>query len=416
MNQHGFTHLVVLSVIAVIAMSMIGVMAYFRMQANELAADENTNTVVNNTNSTSNTNSVADNTEGWKTYTNDVYSIKYPSDWVAGDEQVNAGGVIRVASFRPETVHEDFIWGIWEYDTTQTIDALAAQMGKQFSDRSETRTSITVDGVPATQVTVTTQQYPDWVSTNVYIPTAQGLIAISDGAVAHFPFSAFLSSFQFVVTTQSGSTTVSADDTWNTYTNYDLGFSINIPKQAWVGEGGCHWATNSYRPDNAEVPIATFEETNGVYVAQAYYYLLSGETVQNDIHYFSKCTKTDNSISHLSQNSQNFHFVVATVSSEAELNSFIQQHYGGSDCSLESKSESVIQPGTFDVTVHSGGPGSNCWINYGTKLKYYPSGQTVVSWNTGQSISFFSANPEVAANVSSFYDNDISDSFRFIEQ
>ena len=105
----------------------------------------------------------------------------------------------------------------------------------------------------------------------------------------------------------SQSQIVSQNETWNLYTNYNLGFSILIPKSMYHSYGACEWkkTENSYRPLMGEVSVKVFEEGDHAYISSQYSYELSGERVENNIHYYSSCERQDNSLSKL-EDKENF--------------------------------------------------------------------------------------------------------------
>ncbi|MFC1662838.1 hypothetical protein ACFL04_01565 [Patescibacteria group bacterium] len=210
--------------------------------------------------------------------------------------------------------------------------------------------------------------------------------------------------------TLTGSTTESIDDTWNRYTNNDLGFYLNIPKQAWFGYAGCEWQTDSYRPTGGMLPVKTFEGDDSVIIAQESLYELSGETEEADgTHNFSECNLVNNSYERLSSDPpQTWHFKTATVTNDSELNDFVDTNFGTGVCNVDSQTESDLQAGVFDVAINSGGPDSGCFLNYAFVVKYYPDGNIAVTWDLGQASSFATEDFEPL-------DPEMTNSFRFIE-
>ncbi len=130
-------------------------------------------------------------TADWKTYTNNSvgYSVKYPSDWRVESANPNLVG------FVPTSVGEDVAWTV-NIITNKTIDEIAADMGKQFgTDRNEKRATVTVDGVKATEITVTTTTIPNWVFKQVVVPNGNQFITLSNGAIDDSRFNDFVQSF-----------------------------------------------------------------------------------------------------------------------------------------------------------------------------------------------------------------------------
>lgn len=213
--------------------------------------------------------------------------------------------------------------------------------------------------------------------------------------------------------TKTDSSLTSIDQTWNLYTNHKYGFSINVPKKMFHGSGSkCEWKTDSYRPKGGIVPVKIFEGEN-IYISSEYFYELTGESERNDIHYYSRCDKVNNSFSYLRDDKyfqqQSWEFVIKNISSDSELENFIKERYG-SGCKLSSKNPSS-QSGIFDVSIQGDGKDleeTKCRLNYMTVLKYYPAKNKAVSWHLGQAATFVA--DESYQNV---YDQEMVDSFKF---
>lgn len=119
----------------------------------------------------------------WQTYTNqDVYlpyEIKYPNEWRLVQYNLGIG-------FGPQEVKEDVLWGVAYYETAYyTLDQLAAEFGKQFSDKKQTRQDIKINNIPAIKFTTTTPSITDWYSESIVIPTDTTYIVISNGAITN---------------------------------------------------------------------------------------------------------------------------------------------------------------------------------------------------------------------------------------
>ena len=196
------------------------------------------------------------------------------------------------------------------------------------------------------------------------------------------------------------SESVSLDDTWNLYTNYDLGFSMKIPKNIYHSYGACEFKTdeNSYRPKMALVPVKVVEQEDQVFVTTEYFYELGGEQVKDGTHYYSTCNKVDNSLAKLEDpktfQEQLWKMIGKSVSTDQELEKFIQDNYGAG-CKVGEK-KTTSQEGVFDVAIDTGGYSSleeasahGCAINYQYYLKYAPTQKHAVTWVFGQSYKFF---------------------------
>lgn len=213
----------------------------------------------------------------------------------------------------------------------------------------------------------------------------------------------------------SGTAITSVDSDWNRYTNYDVGFSIEIPQQFYHYYGAmCDWDGTSYRPAGDFVDSAVFTGTDEMYISSANFYNMSGETVVDGVTNYANCDLVANSLAALQANTywqqQSWRFEWRNgINNDADLESFLQDRYG-SGCSLGSK-DPAAQPGTFDVKIEGDGLdlGSTlCPINYATVVRYSPSDHLVVAWDLGQAITF-----PADSTWMTVYDQDMVDSFRF---
>lgn len=164
--------------------------------------------------SSTSTTAATDVTANWKTYTNSKYSfsVKYPKtdatgsypssintseEWIA--KEITVGGTLATINFGPpSSAQGGYIWGINVMSgSTTTLDKQIAGQGDQWSDRKESKQTITIDGSTATIVTVTTASQPDWISKVVYIEKGGNIFEISNGAIQSTSFDPFYKSFQF---------------------------------------------------------------------------------------------------------------------------------------------------------------------------------------------------------------------------
>jgi len=212
------------------------------------------------------------------------------------------------------------------------------------------------------------------------------------------------------------------DETWFNYTNYELGFSINFPRTKIHFMGSCKWneenGDHSYRPEPSHVPVSIFEDVDTVYITSEYRHELGGETRETSADggtriFFSECLAVPNSLELLRDPEyyqEKWEIVARDVHDDEELDAFLKARYG-SGCSLGEKVASG-QEGVYDVTIQGDGKHfseSQCPLNYGTVVKYYPEGNKVIAWDTGQSYHF-------SADVNNLvtYDQEMIDSFRFL--
>lgn len=144
-----------------------------------------------------------DITSNWNTYssTEQGFTIKYPKKLDKYPEawQYEELGTtdFGVGFGTPSSKSGGYIWGVGAYDNGN-LEELIKQMGSQFSDRQELRQDITINGAPAFLVTVTTNQYQDWISKNVYIQKDSKIYIIGNGAIDLSEFDSFYNSFKFI--------------------------------------------------------------------------------------------------------------------------------------------------------------------------------------------------------------------------
>jgi len=222
------------------------------------------------------------------------------------------------------------------------------------------------------------------------------------------------------------SETLVLDEIWLQYTNYQLGFSIKYPRAVMYFYGSCKWneehGDHSYRPELSFVPVKVFEDGNTVYIANEYYHELTGETKETDARggtrtFYSDCRAVTNNLELLRDPENRYHqmwkIVVQDVYNDEELDSFLKSRYGAG-CNLGEKIASAQQEGVYDVHILGDGKDwseSACPINYGYIVKYYPEGNKVIAWNTGQAYTFVGDK-----EYTKIYDDEMRDSFRFITE
>jgi len=211
---------------------------------------------------------------------------------------------------------------------------------------------------------------------------------------------------------------ISLDQTWNLYKNKEFGFSIKVPKNVYDYSGAeCIWKENndhSYRSGGGFVPVKIIEEQNEIFIGTEYFYKPVGETIENGRKYYSSCQKVDiQSAYQLIENDfvhdLYWRIIVKKIDDKSQLDFFIKDKYGGG-CSYGGERPST-QPGVYDVIVQGDGKPmseSDCFINYGTVLKYHPASQVLVSWDTGQAYTFVGDDKNEIT-----YDDEMVSSFKF---
>jgi len=266
---------------------------------------------------------------------------------------------------------------------------------------SETEVAVTTSG--ASQVTM--------------IPEIEETNAVDEVIPTPVEVSAEVDTVEEVSETPNkASEIIDLDETWNLFLSHELGFSIKFPKEMAAMVGSCYWneEQESYRLEMAFRPVGIFEDADAVYIAPQHYFELAGERVDGGKHYYDECNQITNSLELLREERemsmvQFWQLVVEEIHDEDELDSFIKARYF-SGCSLGEQSASN-QDGVYDVQIQGDGLGldGTCPMNYGYKVKYFPSGGRVIAWNTGQAPTFLSA-----VDWSAGYDFEMIESFQFL--
>jgi hypothetical protein len=144
-----------------------------------------------------------DQTANWKIYTNTKlnFSVKYPTTTSKFNENwyYEEGGVGQVVRFgTPSSKSGGLIWAINAYDKGYSnLENLISIPGSQFKDRKEARQDITVDGIPAKLVTLTTKEFKDWIHKGIYFEKDGKIYEITNGSVDQPEFELFYKSFKF---------------------------------------------------------------------------------------------------------------------------------------------------------------------------------------------------------------------------
>ena len=185
------------------------------------------------------------------------------------------------------------------------------------------------------------------------------------------------------------SDTIDVPDGFRSYTNENLGFSLNVSLQV-KGTGK--------QSDSLEI----IESGNVVYL-----------TYKSNYYYAETLKRSKSSLSDIEKTKGiPWGIMVRTVNSEQELTTLIKNRYG-SGCSIGSQ-EQVGDTGTYRVMIKGDGLGmdkTKCPINYVTAVKYSPNLKKAAIWDIGQDVSFVKlVNDEIIP-----LDEEMVNSFIFIK-
>lgn len=216
------------------------------------------------------------------------------------------------------------------------------------------------------------------------------------------------------------------DENWNIYTNSKLGFSVKVPKLNLSSYGNCEFVEsdndNSYRPKDSLVSVNIFEDGSNVYIADGYYYKLTGERKESSdfgghISYFSGCEKTNITLEMLkNRDNKDYYFNkgwdinVIDVLNKEDLEKNIKEHYGSS-CGIKVSDESIDEGNkVFEVSIIRDGKdleSSKCFVNYMYKIFYNPDRNKAIYWDLGQA-------PTFRVTDAKHLDQDMVKSFKFL--
>ncbi len=144
----------------------------------------------------------------WQTYRSSYgFEIQYPPVWKIvselGSKKVSYPTTILLSvSFGTGTFGNEGYDGelfVSAYDKQSiSVEQYIKDMGKQFSDRQEKRENLTLNGVPAVKVTVTTPSHPSWIYEAVIVEQQDRFYVMSNGAVKRDSFTDFYKSFKLI--------------------------------------------------------------------------------------------------------------------------------------------------------------------------------------------------------------------------
>ncbi|MBI5414214.1 S-layer homology domain-containing protein [Candidatus Peregrinibacteria bacterium] len=175
------------------------------------------------------------------------------------------------------------------------------------------------------------------------------------------------------------------DETWNEYKNTKRGYSIKIPRKI---------ETQNCEKKTTKIPVETFENSDGVYVSETYYY----ENSASD-----NCAQKTTSLSSLQERTVAlWKIIVEDVESEAALNDVIAKA-SEPGCRAGEK-KSTAQEGTYDVKIIAK-EGAECHSMTTLQFLYSPQKKKVAHWSRGIESIFW--------NGGKAYDPEMTESFRF---
>jgi len=209
---------------------------------------------------------------------------------------------------------------------------------------------------------------------------------------------------------------------WYQYTNYRLGFTMEIPRLMYRHDATCYWkegeGDSSFRPEGGLMPVVVVEGEDRVYITSKYLmYLTEPTQIPSGAGYrseFGGCDLLPASVEVLEEDdSSSYKWVVAVrpIENEEDLELLIDSYYD--PCYQLGEMELDEERGYYYVKMAGDGkpPGeSECLVNFGYTIKYSPELGIAATWFMGQSVHF----PANETN-DPYYDARMLDSFRFIK-
>jgi len=133
----------------------------------------------------------------WVNYTSTNYNLSffYPKGWLINDSASTEQHAFVGIRLTPPTMSGDFQWGILVHESSATtIDKIIADIGDQFTDRQVQKEKITVNGLSATKVLVTTATIPTWYAETIIITKDKMIYQVNNGAIKDDKFETFYKS------------------------------------------------------------------------------------------------------------------------------------------------------------------------------------------------------------------------------
>jgi hypothetical protein len=198
------------------------------------------------------------------------------------------------------------------------------------------------------------------------------------------------------------------------YTDDSLGFSFKYPKELNLVSGKCVQSPsdNSYTLGNALVPLKVVKQNNHYSLVANYIYELGGEIkITGGKRTGTTCKKVVGESNEGQSGYPGFGPDVKEISSNAELEDFIQAYYGDG-CKLGEK-RLTEEDGVYSATIEpvkKDPVESKCFVNYMYKIKYDSVNNEAFSWKLGQACNYWVEDSNGKMNC---FDMEIVDSFKF---
>ena len=211
---------------------------------------------------------------------------------------------------------------------------------------------------------------------------------------------------------------ISLNQEWNSYLNYRLGFSMDIPTSMYRYDALCQWdeTLGDYvmPPEAGVVPVVVIEGEDTVYITSQHFIQDIKKTPVSGGAEYKGCEYIESNLEFLRDwdyTSYLWEIKFRTIESPEDLEILIDEYFGecfsaGEIKPVEGKSYSWIRILGDEKPVEE----STCLLRGGYKLYYSEELQNAAIWYTGQSIHF----PTSGGVDYGSQDGDMLDSFEFI--
>jgi len=214
---------------------------------------------------------------------------------------------------------------------------------------------------------------------------------------------------------------VEIDQDWLEYTNYRLGFRMQVPRLMFRHDAGCYWneteGDSSFRPQPGLMPVVVMEDEDRVTITSRYLVHLTEPTqIPSGAGYvtrFGGCEWLETSLEALaSDEMSSYRWVIAVrpAASDADLERLIDDYYG--DCYSLGGEELLEDQDLYRVRIAGDGlpvEESQCPVNFAYTFLYSVDLEVAATWSQGQSYHF-PANEQ----YDPVYDEQMRESFRFL--
>jgi len=218
---------------------------------------------------------------------------------------------------------------------------------------------------------------------------------------------------------------ISIDTEWGNYSNFRLGFSMNIPKSMYRFDAGCYWNEDSgdysYRPEGGKVPVVVIEGEDRIYITSKYDVVLTNKTqVPSGAGFISKfagCERVENDLETVKSRDYSsgiWEIAFRITETDQDLEILVDEYYGecfsvGDIIPVDGKEYSIVKVVGDQKPIEV----SECLLRGMYIFLYSQEFNIAATWKIGQSTHFNAYGGEGVVDFGA-YDGDMGASFKFI--